>query len=66
MGIVSNEQVIDNWSFLIEKGNGRADEIFRLTEDFIKDAKAPSLNIKRQEMSPSLIGGIFGTKRDFF
>ncbi len=65
MAILTNEQVIDNWSFLIEKGNGKAEEIFRLTEDFIKAANAPSLKIKRQQISPSVIGGIFGTKRDF-
>ncbi len=65
MAIVTNEQVIDNWSFLIEKGNGKAEEIFRLTEDFIKDAKAPSLRIKRQEMAPGVIRGILGSSREF-
>ncbi len=65
MAILTNEQVIDNWSFLIEKGHGKAEEIFTLTEDYIKDAKAPSLRIKREEISPGVISGIFGTKRDF-
>ena len=54
MAILTNEQVIDNWSFLIEKGNGKAEEIFSLTENFIKDAKAPSLRIKREEISPGV------------
>ncbi len=64
-GILRAEQVIDNWSILIEKGNGKAEDIFIPTEAFIKDSKAPSLKIKRKEMSPGVIRGIFGTSRDF-
>ncbi len=63
--ILRAEQVIDNWSILIEKGNGKAEEFFILAEAFIKGSKAPSLRIERKEMSPGVIRGILGTSREF-
>ncbi len=65
MGILTKEQVIDNWSVLIEKGKGKSEEIFILTEAFINGSKAPSIKVKRREMSPGIIRGILGTSRDF-
>lgn len=63
--VVRAEQVIDNWSIMIEKGNGKAEEIFTLTEAFMLSSEAPSLKIHRKEMSPGLIRGILGTNRNF-
>jgi hypothetical protein len=65
MGILTKEQVIDNWSILIEKANGKADEVFILAEAFIKGSKAPSVKIKRSQMSPGILRGMLGTSRDF-
>ncbi len=64
-GILRAEQVIDNWSILIEKGNGKAEDIFTIAEAFMISSKAPSLKIHRKEMSPGIIRGILGTSRDF-
>ncbi len=63
--ILTVEQVIDNWGIMIEKGNGKAEEIFILAEAFMISSKAPSLKIHRAEMSPGIIRGILGTSRDF-
>ncbi len=65
MPIVSKDQVIESWGILIEKAQGKADEVFQSTEDFIKESKAPSLRTKREKMSPSIVGSILGSKRDF-
>lgn len=65
MGILTREQVIDDWSIMVEKADGRAEEIFQNTEAFIRYSKAPSLKAERREMAPGIIRGILGTKRDF-
>lgn len=65
MGILTREQVIDNWSILVEKADGKAEDVFIIAEAFIKGTKAPSLRIERREMMPGIIRGILGTRRDF-
>jgi hypothetical protein len=64
-GILRKDQVLDTWATLIEKGQGKAGEIFQDTEVFIKESKAPALKIERQSMAPGLVRGLLGTKRDF-
>lgn len=59
------EEVIDNWSILIENGQGKAENIFTDTEGFIEKSKAPNLEMKRKKLAPSVLKGIFGQKRDF-
>ncbi len=65
MPIANKDQVIESWGILIEKAQGKAEEVFQSTEDFIKESKAPSLRTKREKMSPSIVGSILGSKRDF-
>ncbi len=65
MAIVTKEQVIDSWGMLIENGQGKSNEIFQDTEDFISESKAPALRAKKEKMSPGVVGSIMGTKRDF-
>ncbi|KCZ70298.1 hypothetical protein ANME2D_03414 [Candidatus Methanoperedens nitroreducens] len=64
-GILRKEQVLDSWGMLIENGQGKFNEIFKDTEDFIKESKAPSLGIRKEKMSPGIIGSFFSAKRDF-
>ncbi len=65
MAIVSKDQVIESWGMLIENAQGRANEVFQSTEDFIRERKAPLLKTKREQLAPSVVGSLFGTKRDF-
>ena len=65
LATLKKEEVIDNWSILIENGNGRAEDIFRDTNSFIIETKAPAIAIKREEISPSMLKGVLGRKRDF-
>jgi hypothetical protein len=64
-GTLRKEQVIDNWSILIENAQGNAGMVFQETERFIKESKAPSLEMKMRAMSPGVIRSLMGTKRDF-
>jgi hypothetical protein len=64
-GILAKEQVIDHWNILIEKGNGKAGEVFSDAEAFLRESKAPSLKVERKKMSPGMIKGMLGAKRDF-
>ena len=63
--ILRREEVVDNWSVLVEDGQGRAEEIFQDAEEFIRDSKAPGLAIERQKLAPGVLKGIFGVRRDF-
>lgn len=63
--ILLKEEVVDNWSILIEEGQGKAESIFQETEGFIRASKAPGLAIVRQKVAPGIFKGIAGVKRDF-
>jgi len=65
MAVVKKEEVIDSWSVLIGSGQGRAEEIFNNTNNFILQTKAPNVKIERKAMAPGIIRGLFGAKRDF-
>ncbi|OQX50633.1 MAG: hypothetical protein B5M53_12105 [Candidatus Cloacimonas sp. 4484_209] len=65
LATLKKEEVIDNWSILIENGNGRAEDIFRDTNSFILETKVPAITIKREGISPSMLRGVLGRKRDF-
>ncbi len=65
MAILTKEQVIDSWGTLIEKGQGKSNEVFQMTSNFISESKAPSLRTKQEKMSPGVVKSLLGTKRDF-
>ena len=64
-GTLRKEQVVDNWSILIENGQGNAKMVFKETENFIKKSKAPSVEMKMRNMSPGTFKGLMGIERDF-
>jgi hypothetical protein len=63
--ILRKEEIIDRWGILIEEGKGRADEIFKDTEKFIKESEAPKIVVERREISPTIAKDILGIKRNF-
>ena len=65
MAIVKKEEVIDSWSILIGNGQGKAEEIFINTDNFISQTKVPNVKKERKRMAPGVIRGLFGAKRDF-
>lgn len=56
-GVLRSEQVVDSWGALIENAQGKADEVFKDTENFINETKAPSLRMNRKKMAPGFIRG---------
>ena len=64
-GIIRKEQVADNWSALIEGAQGGTEAVFKDSEDFLKESKAPDLKIERRSMGPGLFRRILGNQRDF-
>lgn len=63
--ILRREEVVDRWSILIENGRGRAEDIFRGTEGFIVESRAPKIEMERKEVSPTVLKDIVGVKREF-
>lgn len=63
--MLKEEEVVDNWSTLIEEGKGGAERVFKDTESFLKESKVPGLKIERQKLAPGVLKGLLGVKRDF-
>lgn len=64
-GILRKDQILDSWANLISNGEGKAQKIFESTETFIKDNKAPLIDLEKRSVSPGLIKGILGKDREF-
>jgi len=64
-GVLRKEQVVDSWEILIEKGKGKADEVFKDAEKFLRETEVPGIEIRKEEIAPGLIRGVFGVRRDF-
>ncbi|HUI30729.1 MAG TPA: hypothetical protein VLX91_10965 [Candidatus Acidoferrales bacterium] len=63
--VLRTDQVIDVWATLIEKANGKADEVLATTWAFLKESKAPALNIVKKKISTSVLTGLVGNEREF-
>jgi len=63
--LVLKQHVIGDWGHFVEGAQGKAEEIFKGTEDFLKESGVSSLNIQRRELMPGIIKGMLGTKRQF-
>ncbi|RSN76263.1 hypothetical protein [Candidatus Methanodesulfokora washburnensis] len=64
-GILRKEQVLDSWGILIEKGSGKSEEIFKDTENFLKESKAPNVEAERTKIAPGVMKWIIGAEREF-
>jgi hypothetical protein len=65
MPIVKTEQVVRSWSTLIAGAQGNAEKVFIDTERLIKESKAPNVRVVKRKISPGLLRGLLGGKRDF-
>lgn len=63
--LISKEQVLGDWAHLIEGAQGRAEEIFKGTEDSLKRAGVSFIEIQRTKLMPKIVRGLLGKKRDF-
>lgn len=64
-GILRQEEVIDNWSVLIDHGEGHAEDVFTKTVERIEETNAPNVLVDRRSMAPSFTRGIRDIRRDF-
>jgi hypothetical protein len=64
-GILRKDQVLENWAILIEKAQGKEGDIFQDTEVFIKESKAPSIEMDIQAIAPGMVRGLLGKTREF-
>lgn len=65
MPTVKKEEVVDSWSILIGNGKGNAGNIFDNTEKSISQTNVPNVQMEKRGLSPGIIRGLFGAKRDF-
>jgi hypothetical protein len=59
MAIVKKEEVIDSWSVLIGGSQGKAEEIFSNTDNFIAQTKVPNVKKERKKLAPGIVRGLF-------
>jgi hypothetical protein len=64
-GILKKEQVVDDWSTLVEGASGKAEIIFEGTNKHLGASEAPNLAVQRRKMAPGFIRGMLGAERDF-
>ena len=65
MGTLTEGEVVESWSTLIENGQGNAESLLGDTENFIEESRAPELSMDRQQIAPSVVSGLAGRTRDF-
>lgn len=58
-------EILDNWSALIRGAQGQKDKVISKTKELISVSKAPSIEIREEEVGPSLAPSAFGEKRAF-
>jgi hypothetical protein len=63
--VLRKDQVIDSWAALIENGQTKSDAVLCDTEAFMTNSKVPDIVMERKEISPTVISGFIGKKRDF-
>ncbi len=63
--VLRNDSVMDTWTVLIADAHGKGDEVLSDTETFIKETKAPAVNIKKKNVVTGMVMGLAGTGRQF-
>jgi hypothetical protein len=62
---LSKEQVVDDWSILVEGGAGKGDRIFKDTSDYVVASKAPKLKVQRHQVTAGVVKGLVGERREY-
>ena len=64
--VLHNLKIIDSWSMIIENGQGKAEQVYKDTENFIEESKAPGVRTEVVKVRPSWLKGLFGIERSYF
>jgi hypothetical protein len=62
---LNEEIIIDRWSMLVKNGQGKTEQVYKDTEDYIRQSKAPAVEFERLDIRPSFLEGVFGNKRTY-
>jgi len=60
-----DEKIIDRWSIIVENGEGNTEQIYKDTEGYVKESRAPGIEIERVRVRPSWLKGFFGNERNY-
>jgi arabinogalactan endo-1,4-beta-galactosidase len=60
-----DEKIIDHWRIVVEDGEGNAEQIYEDTEDYVKETRAPGIEIERVRISTSWLAGFLGNSRNY-
>lgn len=63
--VLRKDSVMDTWAALITNAHGKGEQVFSDTESFVKETKAPAVNVKRRKVVTGMAMGIAGTGREF-
>jgi hypothetical protein len=61
-----DEKIIDRWGIIIENGQGKAEQVYKDTEAYINEAKAPGVKSEIVKVTPGWLKGLFGIERTYF
>ena len=62
---LKNEKIVDRWSMVVKEGQGKAEEVFKDTENYILKSEAPGVKCERVKANLGFLAGVFGTERTF-
>jgi len=62
---LQKEVVVNEWAMIVEGASDKVEQVFKDTEEGIKNSKAPDVTFERVKVSTSVLGGIFGKDRAF-
>jgi len=65
MAQIKDNEIVEQWSTLIEGAQGRQAEFYQLVEDRLEELQPPHIEISRQKIYPSLISQMQGSNRLF-
>lgn len=63
--LILKHHIICDWGHLIEGAQGKAEEIFTATENFLKQSGVQSIKMERRELTPGIIREALRVKREF-
>jgi type IV secretory pathway TrbF-like protein len=64
-GILRKDHVEESWGVLIEKAQGKAEEVFQNADAYIKENNVPSITMEHKSIAPGIVRGYLGKVRDF-
>jgi len=62
---LKKEKIIDRWSMVVKDGQGKAEEVFKDTGNYIQKSEAPGVKAERVQVRASFLKGVLGEERTF-